>query len=1177
MASDLEGKTIKNYRVQSRLGAGGMGTVWLATVAKSKKGLKAGSKIALKILHPHLAADEDILRRFEREAGVGLTVRHENVVSTFDVGSEKMDGGTVHYIAMDYLEGRTLRKLLDDEGRVDEARARSFLQQAVAGLVALHEQGLIHRDIKPGNLFVEPDDRLVIADLGLSRLVVPQTEISLPGTFVGSAAYAAPEQITGDDVGPAADLYSLGVTIYESVTGKNPFFGSDLAGTMSNQTRVVPKPASHLGAETSYFLERLLAALLEKDPQRRLQPASRVLHVLEEREESEWWRGYVEGNSEEAGLSRARRRLRVRRSTRVYGRDAELSALEDALRTAAIGRSGRIVVVTGETGIGKSRLIDAALDHPDVEALDARVLVSRFLDQAAATPYYALNETLVTALEIDHLPRAERAKALAPMLRDVLVERRVFADSFAAMIEGTAGVAPARQLPPEAIPALYAEAFRTLSVRRPLVLVIEEIQWADRGSLRALETLAQSLAAFPIALVLTARESALIEASTGEPPSAGFFSRVLADPCARHLSLARIDDLAVRRILRDCGVPNNLVPSLARRLHEASEGLPGFLFGLIEDLDRRGKLRTIKAAELKKLPLPKSIVDLLARRLENVDAEARKFLEFASVFGTRFKPEPVIEGLGLDVVRATSALSRLEQRYHLIRSFDDAYRFDHHWLREQVYLSIEPARRREYHLYVARIHARSEADPLAPTRANYEAAIHFSYAEDHVEAVRRLVGAIVFCSERSLHERAERFAKKAIGHLQIIDADGTLCGALPAGDRVALVLAAAHVYGHLGRRAEQGELLRAAARVALQAGDDRRIAEVEVQLAAHDSSTGRVFAALQHCERARSAAKRSGDLALEAQSLRVEAHVLETMGQIDYDDELKRADELAARAGDELGRAYGDLLLGQLYLSTDRLELALETQKQALAVFERLEDQRGRGRTFFQLARVYREFGDVERASKACAAAQQVAEANSDGVLRARTLYLGGELAMRRRDHHEARERLESALASFATTTDAPFEVYTHVALSLLLSAHSNVARDPVLAAVHASTAVSIAQKLQLERQEAYAYAALAVAYLAQDKPKFALAVSKKGIRFLEKHEAGRKREAELTFVHYRCLKREASASDAEAFLERARDRVVERARAIADPVRRDSFLSNDLFNVAVLKESSKVLGAVKV
>jgi tetratricopeptide (TPR) repeat protein len=1172
MPSDLAGHTIRNYRVESRLGSGGMGTVWLASVVKSKRGLKAGAKVAFKVLHPHLAADEGILRRFQREAGVGLTIKHDNVVATYDVGEERVDGETIYFIAMKFLAGKTLRKLLDEVGMLPEARAAALLRQAVAGVAALHEQGIVHRDLKPANLFVDERDNLCIADLGLSRLVDPHSEISLPGTFVGSAAYSAPEQIAGETVTPAADLYSLGVTVYECVTGKNPFFGSDLSSTMSNQTRLIPPPISRFAPDATYFFERVLATLLEKDPELRLQPATRLARILDEREESEWWRAYIEGGSELAQLSRARRKLRVRRATRLYGRETALATVDDAIRTAVIGRSGRIVVIGGEAGIGKSRLIDAALESRDLDPDEVRVLVSRFLDQAAATPYYALNQAIVTALEIDHLPRTERVKALPNLLRENLPERGVFAEAFALLIEGAAAVAPAKQLPPEAIPALYAEVLRTLAVRKPIVLVIEEIQWADRGSLRALEALAASLRAFPIALVLSARPNAFFETAPGEPPAAAFFQRLLAESSATRIDLARLDEAAVRNVLRDCGVPKTLAKSLAKRLHEASEGHPGFLFELIDDLERRGKLRNIKPADLKKMPLPKSIVDLLTRRLEDVDAEARRVLEFASVFGTRFKPEPVIEGLGVDVARVSSALARLEQRYHLVRAFDDAYRFDHHWLREQVYLAIDAKRRREYHAKVAEIHARADSNPHAATRANYEAGIHFSFAEDHARAVPRLIGAIWFCSERNLHERAERLARKGLDHLETADSRPDWAAQLTAGDRLELQLAAAAVYGHLGQRATQGDLLRAAARVALDAGDDRRIADVEVQLAAHVAATGRVFAALQHCERARAAAKRCGDLALEAQSLRVEAAVLETMGEIDYDDELERADELAARAGDDLGRAYGQLLLGQLHLSTDRLELALETQKQALATFERLEDQRGRGRAFFQLARVYRELGDLERAGKSIAVAAQIAEANSDGALRARSLYLAGDIAMRERRYGDAKQLLEAALAAFRVATDAAFEVYALVALSLLRSAKSNPDRDPVVAGDHAAAAVAIAQRVQLERQEAYAYAALAVAYLAQGKSRFAMAVSKKGMKFLETHHAGRKRAAELSFVHYRCAKTVAGV-EAAPHLARARDLVLERAAAITDPARRASFLVNDLFTVAVLREAERVLG----
>lgn len=1169
--SELEGKTLGNYRIARRLGTGGMGTVWLATTIKSKKGLKAGSEVALKVLHPHLAADEGILRRFRREAGLGLSLAHRNVVATHDIGSEKIDGTVAHFIAMERLTGRTLKAVLDQDGPLPESRVFAIAKQAASALAAIHEQGIIHRDIKPANLFLDDHDRLHVADLGLSRLLEPSTEISLPGTFLGSASYAAPEQVESQDVGPEADLYALGVTLYELVTGFNPFLGTDLRSTMANQMRTIARPISASAPETSYFLEKVVAALLEKDPKRRLGPAARLLRILEEREQSEWWRGVIEGESESTQLTQARRKLRVRRATRVYGRDESRAKLEDALRTAIVGRSGRVAVITGESGIGKSRLIDSALESPELESLESRVLVSRFLDQSAATPYYALNEVLLTAFDLLPAEREIRRARLPELLRENLPERRVFADAFAMLIDGTAPATKGHALPGEAVPALYAEALRTLSVRKPILLVIEEIQWADRGSLRALATLAQAISMFPIALVLTARKSALVEESPGEPPAAQFFKSLCEQRDAVHLALERLEEAAVRSIVRDYGVPAAIQKTLALRLFEASEGNPGFLDALIEDLDRRGKLRSMKAAELKKLPLPKTIVDLLGRKLEDVDAEARRFLEFASVFGVRFKPEPVIEGLGLEFVKATQVLSRLTQRYGVVREFDDAYRFDHHQLRERVYLGIDPHRRGEYHLKVGQILARSITDPSAPTRANYEAGIHFSFAEAHAAAVRHLIGAVAFCVERSLFERAERLARKALTHLSQVSEQSN---DLSAATRFELMVIAAEVEGHLGRRAQQGEHLRAAARIAYAGVDAKRIAEVETQLATHAAATGLVFAAMQHCERARDASRRAGDLALEAHSIRVEAHVLSTLGQNDFEAQLARADALASQAGDELGRAYGWLLLGQLYLATDRLELALDIQKQALGNFERLEDPRGRGRAFFQLARVYRELGDLERAEKAVEVALGIAEANSDQNLVARAMYLSGDIAMRRGDLARARPLLESAIERFKTAVDAAFEVYAHVSLALLLTSTHFPLRDPHLAATYASNAVSIAQRCQLERQEAYAFAALAVAYLAQDKPKFALAVSRKGVKFAEEHEAGRKREAELSFIHYRCLKALRRRDEAEGYLQRARELVLERSRAIEDPLRRATFLENDRFNAVVLAEAEKVLGA---
>jgi len=1163
MTKTLEDRTIRQYKILRRLGEGGMGTVYLARVQKARKGLEPGGKVAVKFLHPHLATNEDILRRFRREAGLGLAIRNPRVMATYDVGSEKVDGNTVHFLVMEYLPGQTLRQLLDDEGPQPEPRVVSIGRQICEGLAEIHSRGMVHRDIKPSNVFLDSDGEAKIGDLGLSRLLEPDTEISIPGTFLGSVAYAAPEQLEAEAVGPAADLYSLGVTMYELASGKNPFAGADLESTMNAHANLTARPLGEVAKHVSYFLERFVLALLDKDPESRLQPAERLANILERREQSEWWHQFVRGDVHAAHLLPARQQLKVRRETRVYGRAAELEQLTDVLRTAAVGRSGRAVVLVGEAGVGKSRLIDAALEAAETERFGVRAAVSRFLDLAAPVPYYPLNEALLMALDLKGKPRAARRQTLPKQLREYLPERRAFAEAFAALIDDK-DEAALESLPREAIPALYAEAFRTISIKTPLIVVLEELQWADRGSLRALDLMVGSIGAFPLALVLTTRPET-VAADPEQLPPAAFIDSLRDIPEAASIHLDRLDRDAVLQIVRDLGVPTEAASALATRLHTASEGNPSFLFELIDDLQRRDDLRDVTREELKALPIPSSIVDLFRSRLADLDPEARTFLDFASVFGPRFKLEPVIEGLELDLVTAFEIVGRLSDRYGLIRAFDQAYRFDHHVLRDRVYRELSDKTRRRYHLTVAKILAREIDDPMAPSRAAYEAGIHFSLAESHREAARALLGGARYLVERNLYERAERLAQNAVAHAEILESRGTK---LP--DDVLFRVYKQHglVTGHLGKRESEARSLRLASAAAHRLDDDRLIAQTEVLLASFASSTARVMAALQHAEQARSAASRSGDKALLAAAMRVEAGVLRALGETDTEDLLRRAEDLAREAKDKSGLAFGLLLLGQLYLDTDRPMLALETLKEALRVFERLGDERGRGRSFFQLARLYRQLGDLARANKSVDAAVSIASFRSDQLLLARCLYLQGDLAMRVRKYDEAREKLEKAAAMLEHDDDRAHETYAHVALALLLCAKRFEGRDPDRAIEHAMRAVELAHQRGLARPEAYAYTALAVAYLAKGAPRFAIAVSKKCLRFLESQDAGRKRTAEVLFVHYRCLTALGRKKEAKEYLKRAHELVLARADEIDQPVYRRSFLKNDLFNAAVLRSA---------
>lgn len=1177
MTISLADQTLKNYRILRRLGSGGMGTVYLARTLRPRKGLPAGTEVAVKVLHSHLANQPDILKRFQREAGLGLTIRHPRIMATHDVGSARLKGEPYHFIVAEYLDGVPLNEVLERDGKLSEQQVVSIGRQVAEGLEVIHARGVVHRDIKPSNLFLMQDGSVKVADLGLSRLQEPSTEISLPGTFLGSVAYAAPEQVEGDKLTPAADLYSLGVTLYELACGVNPFEGVDLGSTLLAHHRIRPVPLGQRVPECSYFLEQVIDSLLEKDGKRRLQPAGRLARILAEREQSGWWREMIRGEGEASARLGDRRQFKVRRAARLYGRDEERARLEDLLRTATVGRSGRMAVICGEAGSGKTRLIDAALEAG--AAPGARLLVSRFLDLSTPAPYYPLNQALLAAFDLRDRSRAERQRLLPDLLRQHLPDRSVHAEAFAGLIEDEEGRLIGGDLPVDAITGLYIEVIRTLSVRIPLVLVIEELQWADRGTLRVLEGIAASLSAFPMAVILTTRpflpevESSettpgASRLSPGEPGRGDPLERFFAHSGAGRLErfdLGRLDLAAVRSIIRDVGVPADARELLASRLHAASEGNPAFLFALVDDLRQRGKLFEIEQDEAGELPIPSSIKDFLEARLLEIDGEARRFLEFASVFGTRFKLEPVIEGLGIDLVTASEIVARLTHEHQLLRAFEKAYRFDHHLLRETVYRQIPREERRRLHGVVAGLVATEVGHPREPTRAAYEAGIHYSLAEIHRHAARYLVGAVRYLVERNQFERAERLALKAWEHLERMKSGGE--GTLTIEEMYAVHAVVARVAGHLGRRDRQGEALVQAARIALGAGDQKLVADSQASLALHAEATGHFLAAVRHAEAAREAASQAGEPVLEAAALRSHAEILYTLGETDYDALLEEAEALSRQAGDESGRAYALLLLGQLYVITDRPSNALETLKEALALFESLLDERGRGRTFFQLARVYRTFGDVVRAEKAIDLARGIARANSDRSLLARCLYVLGELAMRRRRHGAAERLLEEALAELEATGDRAVTVYALIALALTWSAGHNPKRDPERGTAFAERAVRLAQEIELARREALAYAALAFTYLAQGRPHFALAVSKKGLRFLETHESGRRRTAEILFVHYRCLKALGRLEEARPHLRRAAELVDEQAAQIEPEALRRSFLENDPFNAALMRE----------
>jgi eukaryotic-like serine/threonine-protein kinase len=260
------------YETGERLGSGGMSNVYKATDRILER------TVAVKILAEHLSDDERFVARFRREALAVAKLIHPNIVQVYDTG---IDEGR-HYIVMEYVEGRSGAQILQRHGPVTAEVAAEIGAQACAGLDYAHRRGIIHRDVKPGNLMVVggpvgggEEMTVKLTDFGIAR-AIEQTRITQVGSVVGTAAYLAPEQVRGEEATPATDVYALGVVLYQFLTGRLPYEGSSLAELAVRQQNERPLPPSAYDGEVPEPLSAAVLRALEGDPNRRYASAEEL-------------------------------------------------------------------------------------------------------------------------------------------------------------------------------------------------------------------------------------------------------------------------------------------------------------------------------------------------------------------------------------------------------------------------------------------------------------------------------------------------------------------------------------------------------------------------------------------------------------------------------------------------------------------------------------------------------------------------------------------------------------------------------------------------------------------------------------------------------------------------------------------------------------------------------------
>jgi len=1088
---DLVGKRLGDYQIGPQLGKGGMGTVYRAEALADGPAGPAGTPVAVKVFHPHLVQDENSFDRFKREAEIGKRIRHANVVRTFDIGSAEVDAQPVHYMIMELIEGQTLSGLLAELGTVPDHLLFQIADQALQALEAIHERGIIHRDIKPQNIVITPDHRVLLMDLGVARLQAEGHTLTKTGEFVGSIAYAAPEQFMPNErTGARADLYAFGMVLFELATGRGPYETKDLAALLSKKLKSeLPAPRT-FRPDLDAFVNEVIIAATRKEPSSRFASAAEFRKVLLEGEEGEWWRQRSTGLLIPAA-ERALKRLRLDREAPLTGRTDDLKKLRLAWTRAR--DDGGVLLLAGPSGVGKSRLLYDFLE--EVAASGGPMIAAGRAVGSGGRSYQPFLEALNDLLDSGESDPARRRARLEERLKTLLSDTPGIVPHFVEFLLG--GIQPGIEagFTDDALRAACAKIMQRAAAERPLILAIEDLHLAGSETLDLFRYLARAAPGAPVLLLGVVASDEIEEGSALHDLVAR-----AAESSIETLPLAPLPFPATEELVRAVVVHERTVRDLARPLHERGDGNPAIVLEMIAHLKQSQALvadgpgLALEGA-LDEAAVPRTARDLVGLKLGRLDDEQRETLEAAAVLGYEFDAGLLADVLGDQKIKLLKRLAALERKHRLlVSSGKSSFRFAGRHVYEAVYDSITPALRAEYHAVVADTILGGEGAGEAGASA-YALLYHLVHAERADEAEPYLDKALEYVGASFRASYATPFLEKV----------NTALASAPPAKRLAIAMKLWAFYELLARRADQLRVLAQARENADELGEPGPRARAYACMAHTYAFTGEAAKAEEEAKAALALAREAKDRKWEGNALNLLGVLAFRRGEFPVAAERWREALVIRREiGDRRGEASSLQGLGGAMPMIGEGEKALDTLQEALAISKDIGDRRVECvilnniavslddslrveealERFDQAIRISRELGAAtQEAYQLCnmghsySVLGQVDKAKSCferalGLFRAldnpngelATLILLGKVLAAFGDHGTARENLEAALA-LAQRAGAKGKVV--VAERLLATiAHATGAREEAWERFQRTLALEDEQKVPTSRRD---------------------------------------------------------------------------------------------------------------
>jgi len=720
------------YRIEEILGEGSSGIV------RAAHDRLLNRPVALKLL-TSVADDPAAAQRLLDAAFHLARLAHPNIASTYDAGYL----GETPYVALQPAIGRSL----SSHNSLSLTDLLDAMEQVASALSYAHQHGVLHGDVRPANIFVSDDGMVQLVGFSLIPLRVS------PDIGLKDAAYLPPELAVGHPPDGLADLYSLGVTLYELTVGHLPFSGQTPLAIISQHVDVSPAPPRSHRPDLPPDLEMIILRLLAKRPQDRYTSAKEVGAELERVRRQLEGQALIEQAAAPVGEAAGATLLNRIARGRLIGRERELEELKAHWQRAVEGQS-HLILLSGEPGIGKTRLARELMVYARLQG--AAVLWGRCYEQEVAVPYRPFTDAFqdyIADQSVETLRRqigesaAELAR-LVPALGGKL---------------GTIVPNPPLNLPEQRLRLFdhVAAYLRTVAKERSVLLFIDDLHWADEASLLLLQHLARHVYDLPFLILGAYREAELAR----KHPLQKVLVELNQERLITRLPLPRLDRQAVGDMIQVM-CDTEIASSLIDAIYQETEGNPFFVEEVIKTLIEEGTLRPDQSPcsdlELETLRIPQSIRATISRRLEQVSPDSARLLAQAAVVGRRFSLDVllIITDLAEDV--ALDALDEAVAR-QLIQpprpGSGETYAFQHTLIAQTLYEELNVRRRARLHARVGRaiesIHAEEMDDWVE------ELAHHFAQAyggdEDEGKAIAYNVRAGDRAREVYAHEEALRY------------------------------------------------------------------------------------------------------------------------------------------------------------------------------------------------------------------------------------------------------------------------------------------------------------------------------------------------------------------------------------------------------------------------------------